>query len=116
MSTPLWLARHLRTPCTIVRRIPNGTDEYGNVSYDEEPHDAMCFLGPLSEVETQGGRAEVSLHLLVLDSGTASLVDGFCSFLIGGAVFEAIGPAQAPEALHTPGTHHVQFTVQRSTA
>lgn len=117
MSTPTWLARHLTTPVTIVRRVPNGTDEYGNVIYDEEPHDAMGYLGPLSELETQLGRAEVGLYLLVLDSGTASLVDGFCSFLIDGAVYEAVGPASVPESLTTPGRiHHVQFTVRRSSA
>jgi hypothetical protein len=117
MTTPAWLARHLTMPVVIVRRVPNATpDEYGNVVYDEERHNSTGFLGPIAETEIQGGRAEVGTYLLVLPTADASIVDGFCSFEVGGISYEAIGAASVPTSLSNHASHHVEFAVQRSSA
>ena len=118
MSTPLWLQSHLTRPLTIVQRVPSAApDEHGNVVYDENRVDATGYLGPLTESEIQGGRAEVGLFLLVLDQSYASLVDGFAGFEIDGVMYEAIGAAAVPSSLSTNNVpHHVEFTVQASSA
>lgn len=116
MSTPLWLERHLDTPVTVVSREPTGTDEYGNVIYTESYLTTHGRLTPVAEAEIQAGRAQVGTFVLVLHSAVVGLVDGFSAFQIKGVRYEALGPPSEARSLTEPTIHHVEFTVQRSTA
>lgn len=116
MSTPAWLNRHLRIPCTVWNRVPAGTDEYGNVIYDDVSIDTVCYIQPASQEEIQDGRAEVGQFLVHLRAELAGQLDGFARIEIGGESFEAGPPPAAYPTLLRPDVHHVEITVQRSTA
>lgn len=116
MTTPAWLARHLVTPCVIYNRVQQGVDEYNNPAYVEEPVQALCYFQPASQEDIQDGRAEVGQYLLHLGADTAGLLDGFARVEVGGQSYEAVAPPAVYPSLIQPDTHHVELTVQRSTA
>lgn len=116
MGTPAWLDRVLNQPVLIYRRMPNGVDEYGNVTYDDVSESTMGFLRPISGSDIQAGRASVGTHILILPAEVASSVDGFARFVVDGNVYEADGPGDRHMSLHADTLHHVEFNVVRTTA
>lgn len=106
----------MTVPCTVLNRIESGADEYGNVIYAEVSIDTVCFIQPASQQEIQDGRAEIGQYLLHLPSAMAGQLDGFARVDVGGVSYEVAAPPAFYPSLTAPGVHHVEITVQRSTA
>jgi hypothetical protein len=123
MVTPTWLARRMTMPCVILRREPNGTDEYGNVVYDSTPAmTTTCFLSPSSQDELQDGRLGVGMFTIYLHAEVSSVIDTFTAYEIDGAIYEAVGTAGRYSGFGggyagtSGGIHHVELLLRRATA
>lgn len=116
MSTPTWLARHLDTPCVFFKREPDGTDEYGNVKYTDVAIPAMCFMQPSAQTDIQDGRADVGDFQMHLDASLAGVIDGFVRVEVGGISYEAVAPPAVYRTFYDSRPHHVEISVNRSTA
>ena len=116
MSTPTWLDQRLTTPCLIYRRIPGGTDEYGNVLYAEEEVATRGYLQPATQQEIQDGRANVGDFTWHGLGEVAPALDGFVRIVVEGISYEATGPPAVFGSFHGSGPHHVEIVVERSTA
>lgn len=118
MVTPTWLLRRFTMSCEVYLREPDPVpDEYGNVVYDTTLWGTtMCFLQPYTQVELQDGRAEVGAFLLTLPAECDGVVNAFSSFVVDGVPYEAVEMAAGPHSLISFGVHHVELTVQRSSA
>jgi hypothetical protein len=107
----------------IIRREPDGEDEYGNVVYASTPiMDTTCFLAPSSQDELQGGRLGVGDFTVYLPAEVSSVIDTFTAYEIDGAIYEAVGTAGRYAGFggsysgSTGGVHHVELLLRRATA
>ena len=119
MVTPAWLSKRMTVDVQVVNRYPlPESDEHGNVVYaDVDGVLTQGLLQPLAQIENQFGRAEVEQFVLHLPDEVAGLLSTFSAFVINGRSYEAVQPPATYASLANPNSvHHVEITVQRSSA
>lgn len=104
--------RMLRTPCTILRRVPDGEDSFGNPTYTTEEVETVCALQQRRRDEhEEGGELSDTLWSLYLPPGTA--LDTGESVEVKGRTYEVVGePWDAQEGSRS--MWHVEATCRRT--
>lgn len=105
----------MKTPCTIVTKVPAGKkDEQGDETTKEVEVETKCSLQPAGRAGV-GGRSE---HVEISDTTWAlflpwgAQLEADAEVIVDGRRFEVIGePWTAEEG--SPGLWHVEATVQR---
>lgn len=103
----------LTRACTILHRVPDGTDDDGNEKYRDEPVDAVCSLQQ-EDREEPGGSGEFSDTRWLIVLNPDQVVDTAAAVVVDGDTFEVVGE---PWAVWNPWEqrfNHVELTARRT--